>query len=101
MSTAAVKRIRVFVIESPSALDLLDNRAESQTLEAVCKLLGHDFACSLVRSQTEFETAVRHVTSINEEHVPKAERGLPLCLHIAAHGDKTGLAFGPDDMNWR
>ncbi len=92
--------MRVFAIESPSALDMLADRTESQTLQAVCKLLGHDFASMLVRSSAEFTTALNHVTSINVAHLSPTAQNRPLCLHIAAHGNDEGLAFGPDDASW-
>lgn len=100
MSNSPVKRMRVFAIESPSALDMLADRSESQTLQAVCKLLGHNFASTHVRSIAEFKTALNHVTSINVEHFTPHEQKRPLCLHIAAHGNDDGLAFGPDDVTW-
>jgi hypothetical protein len=101
MSNSRVTRLRVFAIESPSALDVLANRTESQTLQAVCKLLGHEFASTLVRSKTEFTTAVKHITSINEDVLPNKRRGRPLCIHLAAHGDKDGLALGSDSASWK
>lgn len=100
MSNSKTTRLRVFAIESPSALDVLANRTESQTLQPVCKLLGHEFASTVVRSKTEFATAVKHITSINEDGLSKKSRGRPLCLHLAAHGDTDGLALGPDSASW-
>src|SRR5205823_6652429 len=95
-----IEKVRVFAIESPSALDFLANRTESQTLQAVCKLLGHEFASTIVRSIGEFETALNHITSINPDHLPESERRRPLCLHIAAHGNNDELGIGGEDLNW-
>jgi hypothetical protein len=95
-----IERVRVFAVESPSALDFFENRTESQTLQAVCRLLGHDFASTLVRSEAEFKTALDHATSINPEQIKESERRRPLCLHIAAHGDSSGLALGADNLSW-
>jgi hypothetical protein len=100
MSTKSVQGIRVFAIESPSALDMLANRTESHTLQGVCKLLGHEFASMVVRSTTEFTTALNLITSIDERHLPKNERGWPLCVHIAAHGNEDELGLGGEDFNW-
>jgi hypothetical protein len=60
-----IEKVRVYAIESPSALDLFDDRTESQTLRSVCKLLGHDFASTMARSVAEFENALSHLASIN------------------------------------
>jgi hypothetical protein len=92
--------MRVFLIESQSAIDMLNDQSEAETLRPICRLLGHEFASTIVRSKNEFLTAVNHITSINEAHVAKARRGLPLCLHLAAHGDKDGLALGAEDGTW-
>lgn len=93
--------MRVFAIESPSARDVLANRTESQTLQAVCKLLGHEFASTVVRSKGEFSAAVKHITTINEDGLSQGQRGRPLCVHLAAHGDEDGLALGPDSAPWK
>ena len=95
-----IERVRVFAIESPSALDVFDNRTESHTLQAVCKLLGHEFASTLVRSEAEFRTALDHLTSVNPTQIPEGERQRPLCLHIAAHGNSGGLGLGGDNLGW-
>lgn len=94
------KPMRIFAIESPSALDILDKKTESNTLATICGMLEHQFASTLVRSKTEFETAIAHVTSINESFLARRQQGMPLCLHIAAHGNKDGLALGPTDASW-
>lgn len=96
-----VKRMRVFAIESPGALDLLANRAESRLLEPICKLLGHEFASTIVRSKSEFETALDHITSINVDAIPEKARKWPLCMHIAAHGNDDGLGLGSEDADWK
>jgi hypothetical protein len=95
-----IEKVRVFAIESPSALDFFANRTESQTLQAVCKLLGHEFASTIVRSIGEFETALNYITSINPDHLPESERRRPLCLHIAAHGNNDELGIGGEDLDW-
>lgn len=100
MSKRRVKRMHVFAIESPSALDMLADRSESQTLRAICKLLNHEFTSSIVRSKAELRTAIRHVTSLNVEQLSVAARKRPLCLHIAAHGDDEGLSIGADIVSW-
>jgi hypothetical protein len=95
-----IERVRVFAVESPSALDLFENRTESHTLQTVCRLLGHEFASTIVRSDVEFKTALNHATTINPEHIPEAERKRPFCLHIAAHGNSSGIALGADNPSW-
>jgi hypothetical protein len=91
----------VYGIESPSALDVIANRTESETLSAVCKMLGHGFGSAVVRSTKDFEAALKHITSINEQNLRESQRGRPLCIHIAAHGNDTGLAFGADSESWK
>jgi hypothetical protein len=95
-----IEQVRVFAIESPSALDFFANRTETQTLQAVCKLLGHEFASTTVRSINEFVTALNHITSINPDHISQQDRSRPLCLHIAAHGNDEGLGIGGQHLGW-
>lgn len=94
------RHVRVFVIESPSALDLLEGHSETKALTALCELLDHPIAGITVRSQQEFAATLKHITSINPDLMEDATREWPLCIHIAAHGDKDGLAFGADDVSW-
>ena len=93
--------MRVFSVESPSALDAFEGRNESTTLRALCKLLGHHFTATIVRSKEEFETALVYLTSINPAQIPKGQCKWPLCLHIAAHGDEDGLSIGAEDAEWK
>ena len=92
--------MRVFLIESPSALDAFEERSESTTLRALCKLLGHHFTATIVKSKEEFESALKYLTSINPAQIPECQYKWPLCLHLAAHGDEEGLAIGPEDASW-
>jgi hypothetical protein len=101
MERAMSQNIRVFVIESPSALDMLEGYSESETLTSLCRLLGHPFSAITVRSRLEFAAALKHLTSINPELIPKKTRVWPLCIHIAAHGGSDGLGFGPDNASWK
>lgn len=96
-----VESVLVFAVESPSAADMLGGRTESQTLQSVCKMLGHEFASMTVRSNTEFSSALGQITSINEKHLPKSKRRRPLCVHIASHGNDCALGFGPHSMPWK
>lgn len=95
-----MKNMRVFLIESQSAMDMLNDESEAETLRPICRLLGHKFASATVRSREEFLTAVDHITSIDETHDAKSRQGLPLCLHLAAHGNKKGLALGAEEGSW-
>ncbi|MHB8389920.1 MAG: hypothetical protein ACYDBH_10110 [Acidobacteriaceae bacterium] len=93
--------MRVYMVESPSALDAFEETNESATLRALCRLLGHQFTETVVRSTGEFETALKYLTSINPEHIASSQRKWPLCLHISAHGDEKGLDFGAESAPWQ
>jgi hypothetical protein len=100
MSMKPIRRVRVFAIECPSALDMLGNTTESHTLQGVCNLLGHEFASMVVRSKPEFNTALDIITTIQPRHLSKKEQRWPLCVHIATHGDEEGLGFGSKAFDW-
>ena len=100
MSNSPVKRMRVFAIESPSALDVLADRTEAQTLRAVCKLLGHDFASTLVRSAAEFTTALNRAYGVAETRPIWRVRGRSIVIMIvgvvATIVAATSMLVGPE-----
>lgn len=109
MKESDLSRIRVFVIESPNAIDLLKGRGEVPTLTTVGRLLGHEVASLVVYSKRQFEEALKYISSIDNN--PKVQRNIvtkrakrfdaPLCVHISAHGNSDGIAIGADDVSWQ
>lgn len=87
---------RVFIVESPNPLDLLEGRSERLSLEQVCKLVGHNPATFLVRDLAELKQTFGYISSIEVEQSDEA----PLFIHISSHGNKKQLAFGPDSVSW-
>lgn len=88
---------RVFIVESPNPLDLLEGRGERLALEQICKLVGHDAATFLVRDKGEFSQTCTYIGSISGKETDKT----PLFLHISVHGDDSGIGVGRDMMSWR
>lgn len=88
---------RVFILESPNPLDLLENRGERLALEQVCKLVGYDAVTFLVRDRAEFHQTCRYISSIEGDENEKT----PLFLHISVHGNATGIAVGRDTLDWQ
>ena len=91
------KKGKVFLLESPSALDLLEERGERSSLEQVCKLFGHDATSFLLRDATEFKQTLLYIGSIGR--IDDAGNS-PLFIHISLHGDSEGIAIGSDDLSW-
>ena len=88
---------RVFLLESPNALDLLEGTGETTSLSQVCRLFGHDVSSFLIRDKRELSQTLMYISSLGW----RKKRGkLPIFIHISAHGNKEGLAFGPDDVSW-
>ena len=88
---------RVFILESPNPLDLLEGRAERLALEQVCRLVGHKVTAFLLRDRMEFVQTCRYISSIQPDKNDKT----PLFLHISVHGDDDGIAVGRDDLGWK
>jgi hypothetical protein len=97
----AIRHMRLFIIESPSAIDLLRKRTEAQVIESIAHLLGYDAATMSVKSRTEFILALKFITSIDEAHDDKRKAKCPLVVHIACHGGTDGLGIGPDTLTWQ
>ncbi len=88
---------RIFLLESPNALDLLDGTGESTSLSQVCRLFGHDIASFLIRDQQELNQTFMYISSVGW----RKERGnLPIFIHISTHGNDDGLAIGTDFVSW-
>lgn len=87
---------RVFVIESPNPLDLLESRGERDALQQVCKLAGYETAMFLVRDVFEFQQTCKYISSIKGNKADKT----PLFLHISLHGNASGIGIGRERMKW-
>ena len=91
-----MKTGRVFILESPNPLDLLENRGERASLEQVCKLLGHSVSAFLLRDAHELRQTFKYISSIQGKEKDKT----PLFIHLSAHGDENGVAIGRDEVSW-
>jgi hypothetical protein len=93
-------RLRLFIIEAPSPMDLLQQRAEAPALEKACSLIGHEVTSFIAKSKAELRTACRFISSIDSDQDRHGRSRVPLCVHIAAHGNEDELAFGQDSVTW-
>ncbi len=94
------KTMRVFIIECPNPIDLLQGRNEGKTLEQICKLVGHEVITFQPKSKRDLETICRYISSIDREHDGTDKPDLPLCIHFSSHGEEEGLRFGKDLIEW-
>lgn len=93
-------KMRIFIVECLNPMDLLQRRSEAAALEEMCRLLGHEVAVSRVQSLKCLSETCRFIASIDETHDAKRQRGLPLCVHIAAHGNADGIGIGLKFVTW-
>lgn len=94
-------RLRLFIIEAPDPMDLLQNRSEAAALEKICHLIGHEVTSIIIKSEEEFETACRYIASIDKNHDQYGRERVPLCVHISSHGNEDGLGLGCDFVTWK
>lgn len=92
--------LRLFIIEAPSPMDLLQNRGETPALEKACTLIGHEVASLTAKSKGELDALCRFVSDIDASQDRRRRKSVPLCVHIAAHGNEEGLGFGKDLVKW-
>jgi hypothetical protein len=92
--------MKLFIIESPNPMDLIQDRSEMQSLEKVCRMFGHEVATFFIKSKNDYIETIKYIATINEEHDKYLNNNEPLCLHISAHGDSKGLQFGQDSVKW-
>ena len=62
--------MRVFIIECPNPIDLLQGRNEGKWLEQICKLVGHEVISFQPKSKNDLLTVLSLIR--------KAKRG---CIH--------------------
>ena len=89
---------RVFLLESPNALDILEGTGEITSLSQVCKLFGHDIASFLIRDKRELSQTLMYIGSLGWR---KMRGKVPIFIHFSAHGTNKGLAIGSDDVPWK
>ncbi len=92
--------MRVFIIECPNPLDLLQGRNEGKSLEQICKLIGHEATSFQPRSKSDLDTVCQYISSIDREHDDTDNPDLPVCIHISSHGEEDGLFFGKNLLTW-
>lgn len=88
---------RIFLLESPNALDLLEGTGETTSLVQVCKIFGHDIVSFRIRDQKELSQTLMYISSVGWR--PDLGK-VPIFIHFSAHGSNDGLAIGPDTVIW-
>ncbi|ENM5732272.1 hypothetical protein AB7D55_004110 [Vibrio mimicus] len=78
-----MQKLRLFVVESLSPLDMLEGRTEGVALEKICKIMGHDVALLDAHSSNDLYKYCDYISSIDRHSLIKH----PLCIHLAAHGN--------------
>lgn len=91
------KNARIFLLESPNSLDLLEGRGERSSLENICSLFGHDVTSFLLRDANEFFQSMRYLGAVVHHPEPGSK---PLFIHISAHGNSDGVKVGADEVSW-
>ncbi|KAA6461905.1 hypothetical protein DYQ86_09670 [Acidobacteria bacterium AB60] len=81
-------------------MDLLQKRGEAPALEEACALIGHEVQSLIAKSKAEFKELCRFISDIDSDHDRRSRKRVPVCLHIAAHGNENGLGFGKDTVKW-
>jgi hypothetical protein len=89
--------MKVFILESPNPIDLLQGRSEMQSLETICRLFEHEVVTFLVKSAQEFYDAINYISTINIKEALDS----PICIHLSTHGNEDGLGFGKDGIDWK
>lgn len=95
------KYMRIFILESPNPLDMLQDTAEGPGLKELCRLIGHKSEVFPLLSKSDLEKVILFISSIEEKSNDKRNKPSPdICLHISAHGNEDGLQIGGDDVKW-
>src|SRR4051812_4378573 len=90
------KRIRffVYVVESPSALDIYHGRGEGELLARAVELNLTPAVSRIAISREAFEAALG--VGLTEEM--QAHAGLLPIVHLSAHGDENGIQLSTGEV---
>jgi len=94
------KKLRIFVIESPDPLDLLQRRSESAVIRAVAPLLGHEAVDFVAKSLRELKEVVGYIASLSRSNCAQRTERRTLCIHLSGHGNEDGIGLGSDEPSW-
>jgi hypothetical protein len=83
----------VYMIESPSAIDLRDGRSEGSLLKEALKLAGVTCKYNLVINKEIFNACL--TTQLAE--TVKDTGGIPI-IHLSAHGNKSGIGLSDGSL---
>lgn len=93
------KRVKffVYIVESPSAADLYQNRSEGMLLKQMLELSGTPCITRTAISRSTFNIALSDgIFNETKQHVDR----LPI-IHISAHGDHAGIVLSTGDkIDW-
>ncbi len=81
-------------------MDLLQGRSEATALEKVSRLIDNEVAVITAHSKEDFQKYCNYISSIDSNHDRRRIQE-PLCIHISTHGNKDGIAFGHDFIEWK
>ena len=81
-------------------MDLLQDRAEAPALERACALIGHEVSSFIASSKADLRRLCKFIASIDSDQDRHDRPGVPLCVHIAAHGNASEIGVGGDSLSW-
>jgi hypothetical protein len=96
MSAAFAEKVFVYIVESPSPVDLYDGRGESRTLASALDLMGLQSVTRLVVDKRRFIEAL----TAGVRNACADLRRTKLILHISAHGcdERDGLVLTSGEL---
>lgn len=92
--------LKLFLIESPNPIDLLERRSEISSLNKICKLFGYDVAHHRILSKDGLSEYFKYISGVYEANNILKRDKINVCIHISSHGNNVGLALGPDIIKW-
>ena len=83
---------KIYIIESPSSVDLLENRVEGNALASMLDLMKIPHNYYLAIDDQCFANAIVNITT---DIIMNIENGISICpvIHISCHGTKEGIVL--------
>jgi len=93
-------KLRIALIESSNPMDAFVGRSESSSLAVSAKLIGHEALSFEVHSRSDFQKVCEYLATADGDQC-NDEPDAPMVIHISAHGNSQGIAFGPGIVKWK
>lgn len=100
MSKQAECYSKVYIVESPAAVDLLEKRTEGKALSSILSLSDIDHEYYLAVNKKCFKKAFHNIRK-DVQRIKAEYKDVKPCIHISCHSDEESISLTNNkEINW-